>query len=123
MNEEIFQKLLDIIFPILPEDWTGFVLRGTFTKEGNEIKLYIRDGINTYHDCFALGIPNEEVIETSKLIYEELIRLRESSDKEPWTAITMTIDNEGNFTSDFDYSAIELFDPDYNTAWENRYLK
>ena len=123
MKDEIFQKNLDEVFPILPEDWISFIVRGLFSHDGSEIKIFIRDSSNTYHDCFTLGIPNEKVIKVCKSIYEELIQLRQSSDKEPWTGITMIVDNEGNFTSDFDYSQIQLFSPEYDSAWEHRYLK
>ena len=123
MKDEIFQKILDLVFPILPEDWTCFVVRGLFSQDGSEIKIFIRDSSNAYHDCFALGIPNAEVVQVCKAIYEELLQLRQSSEKEPWSVITMTVDNEGNFTSDFDYSQIKMFSPEYDSAWEQRYLK
>lgn len=123
MKDEVFQKVFDVIYPILPEDWNCFVVRGLFSQIGNEIKILIRDGSKTYHDCYALGIPNEEVMEISQIIYEELLKLRQSTEKEPWNGITMIVDNEGNFTSDFDYSEIEPFSHEYDSAWERRYLK
>ena len=123
MRDEVFQKVLETVFPILPEDWNSFIVRGLFSRQGSEIRIFIRDSSNTYQDCYAVGVPNEEVIQVSKSIYEELLKLRQSSEKEPWTGVTMVVDNEGNFTSDFDYSETKLFTPDYESAWENRYLK
>ena len=123
MKDEIFQEILETVFPILPDDWSRFIIRGIYTQNGNEIKILVNDSSNTYRDCFALGIPNEEVMQICKSIHEKLIQLRQSAEKELWSGITIVIDNEGNFTSDFDYSDVELFSPEYNSAWENRYLK
>ena len=123
MNEQIFQDVFDIVYPILPDDWTGLVIRGLFSTDGSEIKIFISDSSNAYHDCFTLGIPNEEILTVAKSVHEKLLKLRQSPEKEPWTGITMKVDREGNFTSDFDYSDIKLFNPEYDSEWENRYLK
>ena len=123
MNEQIFQDVFDIVYPILPDDWTGFVVRGLFSRDGSEIKIFIRDSSNTYHDCSTLGIPNEDVLFVAESVHEKFLNLRQSPEKEPWTAITMKVDKDGNFTSDFDYSDIKLFSPEYDYEWEKRYLK
>ena len=119
MNEELFQKIFDILQDDLPDKWSKLIFYAAYYEESYSMKYYIDNGTAKYQDCFTL-FPMKAVIkkflEIDKCIAPERKKL---SDKDRWTSLTMIVECDGRFSTRFDYSIIN--DPiEHEQNWKKR---
>ena len=54
MGNDFFQKVFDIIQPLLPVGWNKVILYVGYTAGSYSMKFYICDKKNNYTDCFSM---------------------------------------------------------------------
>ena len=124
MNNNIFQKIFDILQPIFPDGWENMIFYVAYTKGSYTMKYYTSDNTGIYVDCFK----NSEVdrgklikmfMEIDKTLSEERNLLEE---KDKWTVMTMLVDSNGKMKSEFDYLDISENSIEYERKWKEKYI-
>lgn len=125
MNKEVFQKVFDIIQPVLPEDWKKMALFVGYTAGSYTMKYYTCDEMGVYTDCFNQKNINKAqliklFISIDKVVGAERKKLDE---KNKWSVMTMLVSKDGNMKTDFDYSDISENTIAYEQKWKENYIK
>lgn len=125
MNNEIFQKVFDMIQPLLPKEWKRMVLYVGYTTGSYSMKFYTSDKDGLYTDCFSQkGINRAQIIKLFMEVDKVLASERKSlDDKNRWSVMTMIVEADGNMKTDFEYNDISESAISYEQNWKNKYLK
>ena len=125
MSEEIFQRVFDLIQPVLPNEWEKMVLFVGYTAGSYTMKFYTSDKKGVFTDCFSQKEANKtQLIKTFMSINKTLSASRkELADKDRWTVMTMIVSAEGKMKAEFDYTDISENLIAYEQAWKEKYLK
>lgn len=125
MSEIIYQKVFDEIQNDLPEGWTRMVFFVAYTEGSYSMKYYYRLDGEGYLDCFSQsGSKMSQLINKfmtiDKILSEERNMLPE---EKRWTVMTMVVDANGSFKTEYDYCDVSENMITYERTWENRYLQ
>ena len=125
MNEEIFQKIFDIIQEILPSGWKKIAFYAGFTEGSYSMKYYVDNGKDGYVECFKLnGIKSSDIIRAFMKINEIISPERNKLDTDKrWNILSMFIDSTGKMITDFDYTDISENSISYEEKWKLKNLK
>lgn len=124
MNNEIFQKVFDLIQPCLPADWKKMVLYVGYTEGSYSMKFYTSDENGNYTDCFSQkGANKVKLIQLFMSIDKVLAPERKTlEDKNRWSVMTMIVDSKGVMKSEFDYADIRENTIAYERSWKEKYI-
>lgn len=124
MNNDIFQKVFDILQPILPAEWKKLVLYVGYTSGSYSMKYYTCDDKGNYIDCFSQqGISKAQLIKIFMGIDKELSTERKLLEgKNRWNVMTMLVDCEGKMKTEYDYSDISENAIAYEQKWKEKYI-
>lgn len=125
MVNEIFQKVFDILQPVLPSDWKKMVLFVGYTSGSYTIKYFTCDNKGKFTDCFSqIGINKAQLIKLfmniDKIVGSERKKLDE---KDKWSTLTMTVMADGKMKIDFDYADMSDGMIAYEQRWKEKYIK
>ncbi|MBQ8693517.1 MAG: DUF600 family protein [Synergistaceae bacterium] len=125
MNSRVFQEIYDVLAVLLPEHWKKVIFRAAYTTGSYSIKYYVEIEDGTFVDCFSLpGISRSQLIEAfisiNKIISADR---KELSEKDKWSVLTMIINTDGTFKTEFEYTDITENAVSYLEALEEKYLK
>ena len=125
MNNDIFQKIYDVFSDLLPVKWLKVIFRADYTEGSYSMKYYVAGDDGRFIDCYSLpGISRPQIIQAFKEINKFLSPERAGlSEKDRWSVLTMTINADGSFKTDFDYSDISESAITYMEEWEKKYLQ
>lgn len=125
MNNEIFQNILDMMMPMLPEEWKKMILYVGYTSGSYSMKFYTADKNNVYTDCFSQkGANKTQLIKLFMDIDKILDKERNAlDDKNKWSVMTMIVDNNGKMNTEFDYTDISENSIAYERNWKEKYLR
>lgn len=124
MNNDMFQKLFDILIDFLPENWSKLAYMAEFYEGSYSMKFYVKTQNTDYISCLDMeNFDNNKfiikTIELNKIISENRMQLDESK---RWNAMAMIVDSNGKMTTDFDYTN-QINDPiEYQNNWEEKHL-
>lgn len=125
MNEIIFQSIFDELQKVLPENWKRIALYANYLQDSYEIKYFVGFGEGKYADCFNIG--NVSTMRLMKLFMEIdkiLSSVRENLvGATKWNVLTMIIEADGSFKTDFDYTDRGENFVSYSEEWKKQYLK
>lgn len=124
MDNELFQKVFDIIQPLLPVGWNKTILYVAYTSGSYSMKYYTKDEKDRYIDCFSnKTVGKAQLIRAfmniDKIIVPERKKLAE---KDQWSIFTLAVDKNGNMKADFDYTDITQNTIEYERRWKEKYL-
>lgn len=123
MIDVSYEKLYRAIYPTLPADWQRVVIRAAFRDGSSSIKYYVQQHSGEYCDCFELVTDQATVLEIIANLHYSIAATRNSlTDKNRWNAITVAIEADGSFHSDFDYTEQDWGAVDTINEWERKYL-
>ena len=124
MNEEIFQKVFDLIQPVLPSGWGKMVLFAGYTAGSYTMKFYTSDKKGAFTDCFSQkGASKTQLIKTFMGVDKYLSAERKKlADKDRWTVMTMIVSSDGKMKTEFDYADISENAIAYEQAWKEKYV-
>lgn len=125
MNNEIFQNIFDIIQPTLPNSWKKMVLFVGYTAGSYTMKYYTADEKGEYTDCFSQKEINKvQLIKLFMRIDRVVGPERKKLDEQnKWSVLTMTVTNDGNMKTEFDYADISENVIAYERSWKEKYIK
>lgn len=125
MNNEIFQNIFDIIQPTLPNSWKKMVLFVGYTAGSYTMKYYTADEKGEYIDCFSQKEINKvQLIKLFMRIDRVVGPERKKLDEQnKWSVLTMTVTNDGNMKTEFDYADISENVIAYERNWKEKYIK
>ena len=125
MNNEIFQKIYDMLADILPVNWAKVIYRADYAEGSYGMKYYAAGDDGKFIDCYSLpNVSRPQSIKAFRDINNFLSPVRANlPEKDRWSVLTMTINADGSFKTDFDYTDISEASIAYMEEWEKKYLK
>ena len=125
MDNGIFQKVYDVLASLLPVKWQKVIFRADYTEGSYGMKYYVAGDDGRFIDCYSLpGVSRPQIIQAFKEINKTLSSSRTNlSEKDRWSVLTMTINADGSFKTDFDYADISESAIAYMEEWEKKYLQ
>ena len=125
MDNEIFQKVYDVLADLLPSKWTKVIFRADYAEGSYGMKYYVAGDDGKFIDCYSLtGVSRLQIIKVFKDINKFLSTVRANlPEKDRWSVMTMTISADGSFKTDFDYTDISESVIAYMAEWEKKYLQ
>lgn len=87
------------------------------------LKYYIKQADGTYCDCFCIDYDQRKILEIIANLHRAIAVVRDSlNEKAKWNAITVVIEADGTFNSDFDYDAVDWNSAESIKQWTDKYL-
>ena len=122
MIDVSYENLYRAIYPSLPVNWQRVVIRAAFGDGSSSIKYYVQqDG--KYCDCFDLVSDQSAILEIIANVHYTIATTRDNlAIKNRWNAITVVIEADGTFRSDFDYDEKDWVSNETLNEWEGKYL-
>lgn len=124
MDNGIFQKVYDVLAGLLPAKWMKVIFRADYTEGSYSMKYYVAVDDGKFIDCYSLPeVSRPQIIQAFKEINKFLSSSRANlPEKDKWSILTMTINANGSFKTDFDYADISESTISYTEDWEKKYL-
>lgn len=125
MDEILFQSIFDELQEGLPEIWKKVVFYASYTEDSYGMKYYVNLGDGEYQDCFRVGnITGLQLMRVFININKVITPVRMNLEKEArWKVMTMIVDSNGSFKTEFDYSDKNEDFVTYEKEWRRCYLK
>lgn len=124
MNNEMFQDMFDKLQDGIPESWDKVILYVAYFEGSYTMKYFVRENKGEYVDCYNLeGMSNSKLIKLFMALDKIIAPEREALGEKKWSVMTLVVDSEGNFNTDFDYKDISADSLTYEEKWEKKYLK
>lgn len=125
MNDNVYQKIFDMIDPFLPDNWRKMILFVGYTEGSYTMKYYTSDSEGKFADCFEQPGSNKSklvqlFVNIDKVLSHERKKLDE---KNKWTVMTMTVSSSGSIKTSFDYTDISEDAIKYEQKWKEKYIK
>lgn len=111
LQQQIDQKIFNILQEYLPNNWEEVVLfAGYYKEDSGYFKYWVKKENGQYVDCFTL-IPEPKQGEKD-VLQEQLMQLHKEiqfirtrlEDKQRWVCMEMSISSQGNLTKNYDYA-------------------
>lgn len=122
MTSNTFQGIYEQIAPYLPKGFSKIVIYLEYGKASYSFAFYAKVN-GEYIKCYDWPGFSESV---SWKVFEQIDQLvgkeREKSTDQLWSNMTITIDNNGSFHSDYDYTDLSDCAYAYKKAWKSKYL-
>lgn len=124
MNGIIYQKVFDEIRNDIPEGWIKLVFFVAYTEGSYSMKYYYSLDGDTFWDCYSIKGLNasqliKKFIRLDSILAEERMQL--IADKR-WNVMTMVVEANGAFKTEYDYSDISENMISYEKKWREKYL-
>lgn len=125
MDSEIFQKIIDKLIPLLPNEWEKLILFVGYTSGSYTMKYYTSDGKGIYTDCFSQSGVNRMQLIKAFMSIDEILQAERSKldDKNKWTVLTMMVGSDGSMKTEVDYVDISENAIAYEQSWKRKYIK
>ena len=125
MNNDIFQKVFDLLQPMLPDNWEKMILYVGYSTGSYSMKFYTCDTSGIYTDCFSYGeVSKSKLIQLFMSIDKLLASERGILDeKNKWSVMTMIVNSDGKMKTEFDYADFSENTIAYEQSWKEKYLQ
>lgn len=125
MNNEMFQKIFDILQETMETDWFRIIFYAGYADNNYSMKYFVDAGEGRLRSCFEMpGFSMAEITKTfarmNNVISEERNKM---GDQEKWTALTMIVDSTGEMKTFFDYTDLNENSIEYEKQWKKTYMK
>ena len=123
MIDVSYENLFQTIYPTLPNGWQKVIIHAAFIEDCCSLKYYIKQADGTYCDCFDIDYDQIKILEIIANLHHAISSVRNSlNNKVKWNAITVVIEADGTFNSDFDYADVNWNSAESIRQWANKYL-
>jgi len=125
MKELDYQKIVDVLQEILPPKWKKVIFYAAYTTNGSYVmKYYIDLGDGTYTDCYTLEQFSRSQLVKAFMSIDKLIATvrNDLNEKDKWSVITIMLDENGTFKTNFDYANIDESTIEYQKKWKKKYI-
>lgn len=119
-----YQELFEVMQDILPDQWHKIILYVEYGENSYMMRYYADLGNGEYQDCYKITkYSHKDFIKAYMKIDKVLSKVRNKlSENEKWTIMTVSINADGSFKSDFDYMEIDNKTFEYREKWKEKYL-
>lgn len=124
MNDKLFQKIFDEIQDTLPSGWKKVIFFAKYSEGSYSMKYYVKSSADIYIDCFGFkGSTKAKMIKLFMNLDKIISPIRKGLDeKQRWTVLTLSVDNNGAFKADYDYADLNDRAVEYEREWKEKYL-
>lgn len=124
MNEELFQDIFNEIQNYMPIEWEKVILYVEYSAGSYSMKYYTKVN-GSFIDCYNLkDVSKANLIKLfMKLDKKISVERNKLEDSNKWSVMTMIVDSEGDFTTNFDYSDLTENTIEYQKSWKEKYIK
>jgi hypothetical protein len=121
IDNKMLQTIYDEIDKFLPSNWEKLIVYLEYGKTSYSISFYI--GLSgKYIKCYDLpDVTDDDLADTFYRI-DKVVSKERNQDKEPWSNMTVVIDNNGRIHADLDYTDLLKDSYKYNKEWKKKYL-
>jgi hypothetical protein len=125
--EKYFQEIGSAAAAVLPKDWVRTVI-GYFVEEESEVAyqqfFFLSESSDDYVDVLKEAWNNNDYAETAADIKMICKKIRSTCIKahDKWSSMTMSIERNGSFNTDFSYEPISNFNNAFALDWQSEYL-
>lgn len=125
MNEQAYQKIVDILQEVLPDGWKKVLFYAAYMEGGYEMKYYADMGEGEFKECFSFQqFSKPQFLKTFMDIDKEISAgFVENHAKDKWNVLTLELAPDGYFKAYFDYKDINGSFIEYQEAWKKEYLR
>lgn len=128
MDQEQFQKILDLLVKAIPGNWKKIAFLAKYLTGKSSMEFYTK-----YQDQFVScfedqkvknNITDKELDEIFKKIDDILKEEQRKNlkDKKPFTSFTMIVDSQGEMKASMDYEDFLKTEPEFDKKWKATYL-
>lgn len=128
---ELYQNIANTVNEIIPEEWVKVFIYAEVLEDVSKVTFHYitKSGdnpINMLEIPELFDLDENEIDELRYKLndyFEELWSEFHNNNQEPWTNLTMYLDNTGDFKIDYSYEDLSDAD-DYERSiiWEHKYL-
>lgn len=121
IDNKMLQTIYDEIDKFLPCNWEKLIVYLEYGKTSYSISFYIEIS-GKYIKCYDLPDVTDDDLADSFYRIDKVISRGRNQDKEPWSNMTVVIDNSGKIHADFDYTDLLNDSYRYSKEWKKKYL-
>ena len=121
MNNKVYQEIYDELAKYLPVGWEKIVVYLEYGNDAYTFSFYVLVK-GKFIKCYNLpGVEEENLLKSYRRIDKVIPKIRNKEFGE-WTNMTLVVTNQGDMTTDFDYTDLTEDSYRYKKEWKNRYL-
>ena len=125
--EDVFYKLADLLQSVLPQNWGKVLLYSEISVNSYDISFYCRvKGCDEYIQCYNLGqfgITESQIDNAFEKVYLTLKPVwTEAPKNAKWTNCTFSLESDGTFNLDLDYTDLTDCLFEHREQWKKKYL-
>lgn len=121
MNEEVYQNIYDEIDKYLSGSWEKLVVYLEYGSDSYLFSFYIRmEG--KYLKCYDLPNVSDDELAVSFRKIDKAVSKERNSLKEPWSNMTLVVENSGKMHADMDYTDLSEGTYKFKKEWKKKYL-
>ena len=122
LNEKLYQSIFDKVSAYLPDEWERLVVYLEYGEDSYSFSFYVKQK-GKYVKCYDLpGVSEDKLMNTFKLIDNEVLKERKKTRGDLWSNMTMTVSNDGSMHTDFNYTDLSEGAYKYSKKWKAQYL-
>ena len=128
MDQEQFQKILDLLVKAIPGSWKKIAFLAKYLTGKSSMEFYTKYQ-DQFVSCFEdqkvkSNITDKELDEIFKKIDDILKEEQRKNlkDKKPFTSFTMIVDSQGEMKASMDYEDFLKTEPEFDKKWKETYL-
>lgn len=121
INEKIYQNIYDEFDKYLGNGWEKLVVYLEYGKASYSFSFYVRVK-GKYIKCYDLPNASEKELVESFAKIDKKVSEERAKEKEPWTNMTLVIENSGKMHADMDYTDISEGTYRFKKDWKKKYL-
>lgn len=114
--------IYDEISKYIPDGWSSLVVYLEYGDESYSFSFYVRIG-NRYIKCYELPNVSDEDLELTFEKIDNFVAKARDNERDPWSNMTIVVDNSGNMKTYFDYTDLSNGNYQYKKTWKQQYLK
>lgn len=118
----IYQKIFEEICRYAPETWEKIIIYLEYGEASYSFSFYIKTE-GRFVKCFDLPDVSEKELNATFKKIDKVVSKARDNEKDPWSNMTMTVDNKGNMHTDFDYTDLLSGTYQFKKNWKKKYLK
>ena len=120
-NGKIYQSIFNELVPYLPTGWENLIVYLEYGQGSYSFSFFVKHN-KEYKKCYDLeNVFEEELLESFKKI-DIIVSKERNKITNPWSNMTMTIDNKGKMHTDFDYTDLSSGTYQFKKDWKMKYL-
>lgn len=121
ISNTLYQNIYEELSKYMAPGWEKLVVYLEYGAASYSFSFYIKKK-NEYIKCYDLPyVTDDDLVKSFKEI-DKFVSKERDKENEPWTNMTMVVDNAGNMRTDFDFTDLLQDSYQYRKRWKEKYL-